>query len=133
MHLSAREEVPLPITIEDGNGRRVSNCISIETTTGEGTAYLDLTKPQEWPHEWHFGSFVGGSLMTVQAKWKTPIRVFASESGVEVTSELELFIVTQFNSLGHRLKMMSERHKAQMDNGFIYLWAELGKAKAGIL
>lgn len=132
MYLSADREGYPPINIEDGNGRRIANCISIDTETGEGIVCLDLTKPQEWPEQWHFGDFVGGSILKAIAKWKTPIRVFSRESGAEIRSELELAVVARFHSLGLRLRSTSERHKAHIEDSFIYLWAELGKAKAGI-
>lgn len=132
MYLSADREGHPPINIEDGNGRRIANCISIDTETGEGIVCLDLTKPQEWPEQWHFSNFVGGSILKAIAKWKTPIRVFSRESGAEIRSELELAVVARFHSLGLRLRSTSERHKTHIEDSFIYLWAELGKAKAGI-
>lgn len=132
MYLSAKNHGFLPIRIEDGNGCTITDCISIETTTGEGLAYLNTSKLQNLPDGWSIAEFVTGSLTAVNARWKTPIRVFSRDSGIEINSEIQLFVVIRFHSLRCKIESIDSRNKSQLETAFINLWAELGRAKAGI-
>jgi hypothetical protein len=119
------------VYLTDGNGNEIRNCIEIETDTGEAVVFLDLDRPEAWPERWKFGHFLGtGGAMKVGATFKTPITV-TMKSGIVVSDPLQLAVASQFESLGLRLNSMARNQKAQIDNAFINLWAELGRARAG--
>lgn len=131
MFLSANEGNP-NVWLADGNGKRIENCIEIDTNTGEALVFLDLDRPDAWPEHWSFGEFLGiGGAMKVKAAFKTPITV-TMKSGVVVQDELQLAVANRFESLGLRINSKSNQHKEKIEDAFINLWAELGRAKAGI-
>jgi len=131
MFLSANEGNP-NVWLADGNGKRIENCIEIETNTGEALVFMDLDRPDAWPEHWSFGEFLGiGGAMKARARFKLPITV-TMESGVVVQDKLQLAVANRFESLGLNLDRKSKQHKEKIENAFINLWAELGRAKAGI-
>jgi hypothetical protein len=120
------------VNLTDGNGRRINNCIEIETDTGEALIFMDLGRPETWPEHWKFGQFIGsGGGMRVNATFKMPITV-TMRSGVVVADPLQLAVASRFESLGLKLNSMARHQKTQIDNAFIDLWMRLGRAKAGI-
>jgi hypothetical protein len=132
MFLSAREEGNTNVNLTDGNGKKIENCISIETETGEALVFVDWDRPDKWPEDWKFGNWVGtGGAMEVVATFKTPITV-TTISGIVVQNELQLAVASRFEMLGSRLEHKSRENKQKLEDAFINLWAELGRAKAGI-
>jgi len=120
------------VNLTDGNGKAIKNCIEIETSTGEALVFMDLDRPDTWPEHWKFGEFIGmGGGMKVEAFFALPITV-TMRSGVVVQDELQLAVASRFESLGRRLDSISKQHKKWIENSFINLWAELGRAKVGI-
>jgi hypothetical protein len=131
MFLSANE-ANHKVWLADGNGKRIENCIEIETNTGEALVFMDLDRPEAWPEHWSFGEFLGvGGAMKVKAVFKTPITV-TMQSGVAVQNELQLAVANRFESLGLKIDSKSKQHKQRIEDAFVNLWAELGRAKAGI-
>jgi hypothetical protein len=120
------------VNLTDGNGNPIRHCIEIDTETGKAVVFLDLDRPDAWPEHWEFGQFLGtGGAMKVNATFRLPITV-TMRSGVVVQNELELAVASRFESLGLKLNSRSKDYKQRIDDGFIRLWAELGRAKAGI-
>lgn len=99
MFVSA-ENCPLGISVFDGDGVMIENCLEIDTETGIGIAYFDGKPMANRLVDFTVLDFERDQITRCRCEWKKPIEL-RSRAGSRITTNLEMIVIDRFENLAN--------------------------------